>query len=748
MKSMGNVMNQEEVQKLASFLGFGYYRVTKQGFFLHCDDKAREIFEIPQNEPDLTKYSITDFYVVPAERDRRLEKLLTNRCSPLMGTVSVRIKGKYMLLFDLCWFCTEEYQGQPCFIGLVTKIQSSTISPKMYETLPRGLYELDDDDRIVRANRTLINILKYPDESVLLGKSFNELCVDEKRLTTLNERIRSEGSACEILIMRDYFKQVIEVECFSQDIKEFGRSRWGMITNVSKREQYYRALDSLPTGFYYIEKEKIKQCNDHFAKLLGFKNKEDAIGKDTRNYFASKKDVQKYFEDLRKADKDGIPLQNYPVKIRRANDGVLITLAVDAHLVKNFKGQAIGRRGTIRDISDEIELKKKVAEAEKSLKKTTADINSLIHNFLHPVLKFSGNSELMHQVGKTLQKMSQQGSISTIDGYKDSEKLGENLLKRLIELRDIIPNSDEAIPFSQQEEKSGKIRSFKRFTMKDLKKKLSLMINIFDYSLSTPDSNILLDGAIRDTALWLLEELSHIDYSGHEILKHYLNKEFVDFLQDILFNYLTGGTKIMVDETKVMKMEIEAFRRYLGLQFEKKYVFKNKDVGKIVEDVLELFRPVFAEAGLEIQFKKSGSLMAVVSPEDITRVFNNLFQNARKYSYIGEGRFMKIKIRELGNINQVEFSIENLGTPIKEHEIRDDRIFTAGYRGESAYASDRDGTGVGLADARDVIVAHGGTISVTSTPTKGETNPRQYKVSYLTKVTVILPKFGPGNNTE
>lgn len=745
---MGNVINEKEVQKLASLLGFGYYRVTKQGFFLNCDDKAREIFGIPQNEPDLTKYPITDFYVVPAERDRRLEKLLDNQCSPLTGTISVRIKGKYMLLFDMCWRCPEDYQGQPCFIGLVTKIQSSTISPKMYENLPRGLYELDDDDRIVRANRTLINILKYPDENMLLSKTFNELCVDEERLNTLNEKIESKGSAREILIMRDYFNQIIEVECFSQDIKEFGRSRWGMVTNVSKREQYYRALDSVPTGFYYIEKERIKQCNDHFAELMGFRNKEDALGKDTRNYFVSKKDVQKYFEDLRKADKTGKPLQNYPVKIRRANDRVIVTLAVDACLVKDFKGQAIGRRGTIRDISDEMELRKKVSKAEKRLKKNTTDINSLVHNFLHPVLKFSGGAELMRQVGKTLHEMSRKGAISTIDSYKDSVTLGEKLLKRLTELRDIIPDSDEVIPFSKQEEKSEKIGSFKQITMKDLKKKVSLMINIFDYSLGTSDSNILLDGAIRDTALWLLEELTRLDYAGHEILKYYLDKEFIDFLQDILFNYLTGGTEIMVDQTRIMKMEIESFRRYLGYYSDKKYVFIDKDIGEIAEGVLEMFRPVFAEAGLEIQFKKSGSLAARVSVDDITRVFNNLFQNARKYSYPGEGRFIKVRVRELGNINHVEFSIENLGTPIKEHEISKGKIFLPGYRGEYANAGARDGTGAGLADARDVIAAHGGTISVTSTPTKGETNPPRYHVPYLTKVTIRLPRPGPDHNTE
>jgi len=528
MESNGNVVNQEDVQRLASFLGFGYYRITKQGTFLYCDDRAREIFGISRDEPDLTKYSIADFYVVPAELDRRLEQLSDNRCPPLTGVVPVRIDGKYILLFDMCWSCSEEYRGQDCFAGLVTKIQSNSFSPEMYGHFPN--------------------------------------------------------------------KQVIE--------------------------------------------------------------------------------------------------------------------------------------------------------AEKRLKKNTADINSLVHNFLHPVLKFSGGAELMRQVGKTLHRMSRKGSISTIDNYKDPVALGKKLLKRLTELRDIIPDSDEGIPLSKPEEKAEKIGSIKQITMKDLRKKLSLMINIFDYSLGTSESDTLVDGAVRDTALWLVEELTRLDYAGHEILKHYLNKEFIDFLQDILFNYLTGGTGIMVDQTRIMKMEIEAFRRYLGFYSEKKYTFTDKDVGEIVESFLGMYTPVFAETGLEIRFKRSGSLTARISADDISRVFNNLFQNARKYSYPGKGRYVDVRVRELGNIKYVEFSIENLGAPIKEEEIREGKIFLPGYRGEYANAGARDGTGAGLADARDVVAAHGGTISVISTPTKGETNPPQYNVPYLTRVTIRLPQCGPGDNTE
>lgn len=739
-------IDKQEVIKLAPFLDFGFYMVSRDGKFLECDDKVREIFKIPLDIPNLIPYSIADFCLVPEEWNQRLKKLEANPLKPLKSTISVRVKGKIKQLYDICWRYPEEDQGETSFIGLLAEIESGTISPKMYENLPRGLYQLDNDGRIVLANHTLVNILKFPDEAMLLKKKFHDLCIDQKKLAEFDEKIKTKGFVHDILVIRDYHNKEIEVDCFCQETGEFGRERWGMITEVTMRERYYRDLESVPTGYYYIVKERIKFCNDHFAKLMGFGTRENAIGRDTRNYFASKKDVQRYFEDLREADKLEQPLQNYPVRIRRASDGVIVTLAVDSHLVKNSSGQTIGRRGTIRDISSEIKLKERVKAAENRLTETTADINSLIHNFLHPVVKFSGNSELIHQIGKILHQTAQKNAISTIARYKNSKELGEKLLKRLIEVRDVVPDSNEEIPFSNLNKEKDKASKFKTISMRDFKKKLSLMINIFDYSLSKTKNNIILDGAIRDTALWLLDELYQINYSDHDILKHYLNKEFMDFLQDILFNYLTIGTKIMANETKIMKMDIDALRRYIGTQLKQKYVFKNSDIEKIVIEALEPFRPVFSQAGLEILLKKSGNLTAIVSVSDLTRVFNNLFQNARKYSFPGKSRFVKINIREIGNKNQVEFSITNLGIPIKNHEIKQGLIFLAGYRSQLAYANDRDGTGVGLADARDVIMAHGGTITISSDPTKGETEPPNYKVPYITTVTLTLPKFGPGHH--
>jgi PAS domain-containing protein len=163
---------KKEIVRFAEFLGFGFYRVTEKGLFVECDSKAREIFGIPLDvdEENLSKYSITELYVTPADRERRKRRLLENKSEPLCSTLSMRIKRKNMLLFDMCW-CDGFSQDQTVFAGLVSKIEESTLFPQMFETFPMGLYEVDNTDKIVRVNRSLLEIFQYKRDTELLGKN-------------------------------------------------------------------------------------------------------------------------------------------------------------------------------------------------------------------------------------------------------------------------------------------------------------------------------------------------------------------------------------------------------------------------------------------------------------------------------------------------------------------------------------------------------------------------------------------------
>jgi signal transduction histidine kinase len=88
----------------------------------------------------------------------------------------------------------------------------------------------------------------------------------------------------------------------------------------------------------------------------------------------------------------------------------------------------------------------------------------------------------------------------------------------------------------------------------------------------------------------------------------------------------------------------------------------------------------------------------------------------------------------------VEFSISSYGIPIRKEEIESGSIWKFCFRSELAYATDRDGTGVGLADAKEVIEKHQGEISIKSEPVRDDGDPPQYKVPYLTTVTIRIPR--------
>jgi PAS domain S-box-containing protein len=749
---MEDEIEKGDLLKLAQFLGLGFYRVNDEGQFLQCDSTAREIFGIPQEEADLSKYTIKDFYVVPAERELRLKKLIENNGKALSGTLSLRIKGKTKFVFDICWY--EKMDGdRKFFAGLVDEIENSTIFPKMFDTFPMGLYETNEKGSLVRANQKLLEIFDYKTEEELLGKPIKEFYQNEKDLEEYIQEVINKGYASKILKLKDSNNKPLDIECFTQDINEFEMARWGLLKDVTKRERYYRALDRMPTGFYHVEyaendetheKERIAQCNDHFARLLGFENSEKAIGKNIAKLLhPDEEEGKKFFEALDKADQQGEALLNYPFRAKKYNSNKIIHISIDSHLIKDSQGKVIGREGTIRDITEKVELEKKVQETEERQKKTTEDINRLIHTFLHPVLKFAGNSEQLLEVGTTLFKTIQPERQSVTDTPPNINGLGKEIETILAALKSSLPN--KALPDTYNGKKdtileNGALNPLAIDTLKD---RLEEMIRMFDHSLNSEKSAILLDSDIRDTALLALEELDKIQYFHQDGPKYLLERNSVEFLQGILFNYIIRIARILEGEAKIMKIRIETLRDYIVKKKERPYYFEKRTLNKILEENLRLFKPLLQEKNIEIRYDFSGNLSAEISPNDIDRVVCNLLHNAKKYSISGKGRYVKVEAR--GTNETVEFSVSSYGIPVKREEIESGKIFEFGTRSELAYQSDRDGTGVGLADAKEVVEAHGGNITLTST-SKDDSDPPEYKVPYLTTIKISIPRNRKGGN--
>lgn len=102
--------------------------------------------------------------------------------------------------------------------------------------------------------------------------------------------------------------------------------------------------------------------------------------------------------------------------------------------------------------------------------------------------------------------------------------------------------------------------------------------------------------------------------------------------------------------------------------------------------------------------------------EALFRVVENLLLNALKYGANGPVE-CRIKSNVGGNASVVSLEVQNNGLPIPSSEW--DAIFQPFTRGERADQVARTGWGVGLAYARLVASAHGGSIRVAASDSKG-----------------------------
>jgi signal transduction histidine kinase len=87
----------------------------------------------------------------------------------------------------------------------------------------------------------------------------------------------------------------------------------------------------------------------------------------------------------------------------------------------------------------------------------------------------------------------------------------------------------------------------------------------------------------------------------------------------------------------------------------------------------------------------------------LRRCFNNLVENAIRY-----GNTADIALRDLPDA--VEVTVDDAGPGIPEDRLKD--VFRPFVRLEGSRNRDSGGAGLGLAIARSVVLAHGGSITL------------------------------------
>ena len=168
------------------------------------------------------------------------------------------------------------------------------------------------------------------------------------------------------------------------------------------------------------------------------------------------------------------------------------------------------------------------------------------------------------------------------------------------------------------------------------------------------------------------------------------------------------------------------------------------------ENIVEVLRGTFA-AFESLARRKQVTLtldvptepvFVYIDKEKVENVFTNLLSNALKFT--PEGGAVRVKVavdptltlplvrggseqfsplvrgRERGGQNTcVEFTVTDTGCGIAPDQL--EKIFDRFYQVDDTHTRQQEGTGIGLALARELVVLHRGTIHVQSTPGQGST---------------------------
>ncbi len=176
-------------------------------------------------------------------------------------------------------------------------------------------------------------------------------------------------------------------------------------------------------------------------------------------------------------------------------------------------------------------------------------------------------------------------------------------------------------------------------------------------------------------------------------------------------------------ETRRLKFLIEGLLRLSRLDLQEVTPQPRPlDVNTLVETLAQDRRPLFAEHGLQLDTQLEPALPVVTAdPQLLEQVLTNLLSNALNYTPDGGRVWVESDQNATGGQRWVTVSVRDTGVGISAEEQA--RLFTRFYRGAASRnpQTAAPGTGLGLAISREIMVLHGGRITVESEAGVGST---------------------------
>jgi PAS domain S-box-containing protein len=712
----------------------GAYQVDKDGNFLYCNHEAARIlgYKSPQ---ELMEINIYDLYF-----DREFRHKVLNRMRKAGGKFRTYITwrkkdGSEILVNDFAEFIYEDDE----VVGVRGIFVEATYE-QLFDDLNAGTYIIGADQKtITSVNKAVARIFGFESPEDMRGIDISQYYRHHEDyaqfMKDLKEKEQVENYPLEMK-RKDGEPITISVSCrLEKNEKGDIVGRKGTFTDVTEQQRYRKLLEQ-PLGVYEVRMKNNKPiiifCNETFAEMFGRTSEEDIIDMNIQELYANKDDVSKFDNALRKADEKDEPINDYLLKVKKkkVKEGEEkeeeFWIKIFCYPIENDEGEIIGRKGTVIDVSDRIELER--------IMQTRIGIQRFIHGFIAPMMSIHSTSQV---VAKEVER-----GVDIKYGSIDMDRIREkkhNILALFEEIKtmseNLVNKIEEIIALCKAE------KAFEDEYINDL----ILIADEIKKEMKNVIKRIIELRKLHKDAYSLLSDIqSHVraekNITDSKRITDKIRMCFVDLdeLDSIYVMYLTQS---ILNKSKIAYHDVEGLRQLMMRigeeeREQKLLEFNPANIIELIDRIIDMYRIDASLKGINIHSPRGKIPYIEVSPNHMERMFSYIIQNAVKYSFKRDG-YIDVVVADNGATVQID--VENYGVGILPDEIKSDKIFEYGFRGKFSRDRNRTGSGIGLSETKRIAEAHGGRVRVESIPV-GFNGKITHNTPHKTTISVILPK--------
>jgi len=194
--------------------------------------------------------------------------------------------------------------------------------------------------------------------------------------------------------------------------------------------------------------------------------------------------------------------------------------------------------------------------------------------------------------------------------------------------------------------------------------------------------------------------------------------------------------EVIQHETRRLINQVEQMLSFAGIQSGRQhYDLRPTEVAEIIDRALAEYAADFAASEWQVERRIAADLPLVLADaQALESAIKNLLQNALKYAAQGKHLTVSAHAAPNGKRKEVQLTVADCGPGIDPTDLP--HIFDPFYRGKKVWDSSVPGTGLGLSLVERHVQAHGGRITVETSPGQG------------TAFTLHLPALEPAARGE